>query len=922
MAIPDAERWKLISPLLDELLDLDPAPRAIRLEALRAEDPDLAAELGGLVGDVAQAEADQFLAGSAQAALSSLAVAATLAGERIGPYVLESPLGQGGTGVVWSARRDDGRFKGHVAIKLLHLSLIGHTGALRFEQEGGILARLSHPHIARLLDAGVTVAGQPYLVLERVDGERIDAYCDTRHLRVDARIRLFREVQDAVAHAHRHLVIHRDIKPSNILVTADGSVKLLDFGIAKLMQGDPDDATGPLTVDGARALTPDYAAPEQLRGEDVTTATDVYSLGVLLYQLLTGRHPTAPQRATPAELMRSTLDTDPGRLTTAVTLSAGADAETLARIAAERDTSLLQLKRQLGGDLENIVAKALRKAPAERYATVDAFNDDLRRWLAGEPVSARPDSMSYRAVRFVGRHRGAVAAGLLTFVAILAGLVGTITQARRAEEQTREAQAQRDAALSDLAFADATRDLLGFLISQGNAKPQTASQLLANAETLAEKQFADDPVTRSRLQMMLGIEYGNVMDFEKSKQVLLKAKASAAGGKEPELLSNIDCMLASALGDQNEPERAFALFGDAIQRLQAEGHDNGTVLAACLHLRADLHAHRGEPQAMLADAQAALVAIGKPRNDQRVAVNSLRSTVAEAYGRLGQTARALDAYQSSIDDLASMGRQQTARSAIRYNNFSRMLFMAGQAKRADDMARQGLAISRGDGHDSELDAIIEGNEARALIELGRYDEARTLTEKALATATEGKAERLAGTAALYGGPAWCATGDATGCARLLDIARDKLQATLPRGHSNFAWIEVGAAGLAAAQQRPDDVRPHLTRAVALFDAAGDKSPLRIRALTLLAESDAQAGDTVAAAAHAEMALTQARSASVGLASSQWLGEALVAKARVQRGKHDEAGAQASLHEAIVQLSAALGDDAPSTRAAQALIAVR
>ena len=774
-----------------------------------------------------------------------------------------------------------------------------------------------------MLDAGVTAAGQPYLVLERVEGERIDTYCDAQHLRIDARIRLFREVQDAVAHAHRHLVIHRDIKPSNILVTADGSVKLLDFGIAKLMQGDPD-AGNPLTVDGARALTPDYAAPEQLRGEDVTTATDVYSLGVLLYQLLTGRHPTAPQRATPVELMRSTLDTDPGRLTTAVTTSAGADAETLERIAAERDTSPLQLKRQLGGDLENIVAKALRKAPSERYATVDAFSDDLRRWLAGEPVSARADSMSYRAARFVGRHRGAVAAGILTFVAILAGLVGTITQAKRAQEQARQAQIERDAALRDLAFAGATRDLVGFLVSQGNARPQTASELLDHAEQMTETQFADDALTRSRLQMMLGIEYGNVMSFEKSKQVLTMAKTSAvAGGDDPLLHSNIDCILAATLGDQNEAQRALALFGEAIDRLQSNHEKDGSVMAACLQMRADLHAHMGQPQAMLADAQAALAALGTPRPDQRVMANSLRMVVAEAYGRLGQTAKALDAYQSSIDDLASMGRQQTARGAIRLNNFSRMLYVAGQSKRADEMADRGLAISRGAGSDNELDAILQGNKARALVELGRYDEAKQLTERALASATERKDLRWAGTFALYGAPAWCATNDAAGCARMLDVAREKLKTTLPPAHSNFALIELEAAQLAATSQLPAEARQHLTRALALYDTASDKnSPLRIRTLALLAESDAQVGDTAAAATHAEMAVTQARSAAIGLAYCEWLGHALVAKAQVQRRDHDDAGAQASLREAVVQFNGALGEGAPASRETQLLLAGR
>ena len=391
MTLPDAERWKRLSPLLDGLLDLEPEARAARLAALRGEDPELAAELAALIADAERAEGTRFLAGRAAAPEPDGAEAASLAGQRIGAYVLEAPLGQGGTGTVWRGRRADGRFEGAVAVKLLHLSLVGRTGALRFEREGMVLARLSHPHIAHLLDAGVEAGSQPYLVLELVEGERIDRHCDARQLGVAERVALFRVVLEAVAHAHRHLVIHRDIKPGNILVDHEGSVKLLDFGIAKLLQGD-DGAVPPgdLTGDGMRALTPDYAAPEQLRGEEVTTATDVYALGVLLYQLLTGRHPTAPPHATPADAIRATLDTDPERLSTAVTTTGDVPAEAIARIADARDTSPARLKRQLGGDLENIVAKALRKVQAERYPTVDAFAEDLRRWAAGEPVSARP----------------------------------------------------------------------------------------------------------------------------------------------------------------------------------------------------------------------------------------------------------------------------------------------------------------------------------------------------------------------------------------------------------------------------------------------------------------------------------------------------------------------------------------------------
>jgi len=690
--VAEVERWRLLSPLLDELLDLAPAAREQRLAALRAEDAGLAGELAALIAAGARAEAEAFLAGAAGFARGGDVPQATLSGTTIGAYVLETPLGQGGGGAVWRARRADGRFDGLVAVKLLHPSLIGRTGARRFEREGAILARLSHPHIARMLDAGVTAAGQPYLVLELVEGERIDSHCDSRRLGVAERVALFREVLAAVAHAHRHLVIHRDIKPSNILVTGDGGVKLLDFGIAKLLQGEGDAPPTELTAAHHGALTPDYAAPEQLRGEEVTTATDVYSLGILLYQLLSGQHPTAPPNASAADLMRTTLDSDPGRLSTAVTTGHGVSADVAERIAAERDTSVVRLKRQLGGDLENIVAKALRKAPGERYATVDAFNEDLRRWSNSEPVSARADSLAYRTGRFVRRNRGKVAAAMLTMAAILAGVVGTVTQARRAEQQARQAQADRDNALRDLAFAGASRELLSYLISQGNGKQLTAAELLARAEDMTDQQFATDPLTRGRLQLLIANEYGNVLDFDRSKSVLVRAQAAARAASNVPLLSNVDCLLAATLGDQNEPQRGLALFDEAIRRLHDVRDSEGSVLAHCLHMRADLHAHLGQPEAMLADAQAALAALGSPRDEDRVLANSIQVVIAEAHGRLGHTADAIAAYEKSLAELATMARSETARTVIRINNFSRLLYVAGQPLRAEAMAARGLAI--------------------------------------------------------------------------------------------------------------------------------------------------------------------------------------------------------------------------------------
>ena len=333
-----------------------------------------------LVGDCVGAVAKDLLLG--------------LTGQSIGNYTLESQIGSGGMGTVWRARRNDGRFEGVAAVKILNAALLGRAAEERFRREGSILARLQHPNIAHILDAGVAPNGFPYIVLEHVEGDHIDRWCDNRTLGVEARIRLFLDVLTAVAHAHANLVVHRDIKPSNVLVSDDGRPKLLDFGIAKLLQGEADDEQTLLTREGEWALTPVYAAPEQMTGGPVTTATDVYSLGVLLYVLLCGRHPIAVSTHSAADLIRAVVDEDPRRLSaSALPLHRDEPTDVAETIAERRATTPDRLRRTLEGDLETIVGKALKKAPQERYVSATAFADDLHRFLDDRPIAARPDSV-------------------------------------------------------------------------------------------------------------------------------------------------------------------------------------------------------------------------------------------------------------------------------------------------------------------------------------------------------------------------------------------------------------------------------------------------------------------------------------------------------------------------------------------------
>src|SRR6201996_7887624 len=420
------ETWGRLSPLLDELLDLPDDERDARLAALRAQDPRLADAVAAMLQQLPAIERGEFMPASA------LPKPSGLAGQAIGPYTLVREIGHGGMGTVWLARRTDGRYEGEVAIKFLRSGLFGQGDAARFEREGSILARLSHPHIARLLDAGVMADGpHPPLVREYTDGEPIDQYCHRLGLPVEARLRLMLDVLAAVAQAHNRLVLHRDLKPTNILVTQAGDVKLLDFGIAKLLDDAGADQTA-LTERVGNPFTPEFAAPEQLQGGDVTTATDVYALGVLMYILLGGDHPTAAPTGAPLDRMRSVIETVPKRLSEAVLRRGGPTA----RWSSE------SRKRAGGGrgELETIVGKALKKAPGERYANATEMGDDIRRYLANEPIAARPDSRLSRATKFVQRHSAGVAMAGAAVMALGVGVGVALWQAREAEAQRVQAE--------------------------------------------------------------------------------------------------------------------------------------------------------------------------------------------------------------------------------------------------------------------------------------------------------------------------------------------------------------------------------------------------------------------------------------------------------------------------------------------------
>jgi len=402
--IPRA-RWQQIQSLFEEVIDIGPAERAARLADSCGEDLELRRSVESLLASDQRTE-DPLLNAIGEAAESLLTEHQDrLVGTHISHYRVVSILGHGGMSTVYRAERDDAQYQQTVAIKVLHHAALHPRLRSRLHSERHILATLAHPSIARLIDSGELDDGTPYLVMEHVDGESIDAYCDSRTLFIRERLELFVQVCSAVKFAHRNLVVHRDIKAANILVNGDGTPKLLDFGIAKLLAPESLSHTVPVTRLQERILTPENAAPEQVLGRPITTATDIYGLGVLLYQLLTGRSPYRLLSYSQLQLERAICMDDPMRPSQMVVARLGGETDSdRSRISDRRGLSPQRLRSRLSGDLDAIVAMAMRKEPDRRYPSVEALADDVNRHLLGKPVRARHGDWRYSAAKFMRRH--------------------------------------------------------------------------------------------------------------------------------------------------------------------------------------------------------------------------------------------------------------------------------------------------------------------------------------------------------------------------------------------------------------------------------------------------------------------------------------------------------------------------------------
>ncbi|HET7096500.1 MAG TPA: protein kinase [Casimicrobiaceae bacterium] len=781
----DKDRWQAVSPLLDRALDLSVDERNRWLAELREKNPSLAAEVETLLEHARTLEREAFL--EHEACLTPPQV--TLAGLRVGAYTLEAPLGHGGMGSVWLARRSDGRFEGKVAVKFLNAALVGRAGEQRFRREGDILARLTHPNIARLIDAGVSETGQPYLVLDFVEGERIDRYCDDRRLDVDARLRLFVDVLAAVAHAHAHLIVHRDIKPSNVLVTNDGMVKLLDFGIAKLLE---DETRGgeasELTREAGRALTPEFAAPEHLLGDTVTTATDVYALGVLLYVLLGGQHPALGKVHSPPELIKAIVDVAAPRLSDAVTSTRTLSADTLTQIAARRDATPEKLRHVLRGDLDNIVAKAQKKHPRERYGSVTAFAADIERYLSHQPISARADSVGYRAAKFVRRNRLSVALSATAVIALLAGLAGTITQAARATNQAalaeqqrsradlhaRVATEQRDFALRQLSRAEAINDLNTFLLSDAapSGRPFTAGELLGRAATIVERQHAESDAIRVEMLVAVGRQYSATDRDAEARRLLGRAYAMSRLLADHTPRARAACALAPAIGRDGDRVRAEALLDEGMADLPDEprfAFDRiNCLLDGSLVARDATDATRAIERAEAAEALLPKLAYPSTVLELRVDMD-----LAAAYDEANQFPAAVAMFERAHAQLVALGRENTEAAGGLYNNWGLTLHLMGQTLKAEELLRRSVRISSADGTDRNVSPMRFANLSRTLLDLEQNAEAARDADLAYARARALGDEIVVNQSLLMRSRAYRNLGDFARARRIVDEAASR-----------------------------------------------------------------------------------------------------------------------------------------------------
>ncbi len=889
MPLPTPELAAL-SKLLAQALEL-PAPERTRwLDSLPQEHAGLRTWLRELLAREAAGNTAELLAtlpklDRAEADRQPL--------EQVGPYTLLRPIGQGGMGTVWLAERSDGLLTRPVALKL-PLVATHPLMRQRLARERDILAQLTHPHIARLYDAGVDDSGQPYLALEYIEGQSITAWCDAHAADVPRRVELFLQVAQAVAHAHAHLVLHRDIKPSNILVSDDGQVRLLDFGIARLLEADgaadggrPD---SDLTQQAGRPLTPDYAAPEQILGQPMAVPSDVYGLGVVLYELLAGQRPYHLERDDTGSYREALLKARP---------------QPPSAVA-----SLPGVRRALAGDLDTIVLKALKPAPGERYATANALIDDLVRWQTNRPILARPDSAWYRLRKFVARNRLPAAAAAAVVLALLAGGGTAVWQARAAA-------VERDRALALLARNEVALDFTEVMLTEavpGDSKVSRA-ELLARSEEIAQRSLAKQPEQLAAVLHMLASHHGTRGDFAKARALLEQAASQVASSSDLALKAQIGCNLAWSVGSTGDFEGAKRSLVAWVAR---EGLDSANA-AQCELYVSQLCRENGDPKCALQQATSAHRRLETMTRPPPLLVASSLEDLAYAHSVNGNNDEAERLFEQSLKTYRELGRDHGDAYLAILNNMSNAAYSAGDLRRSLEIQEEALRLVVAGAPDGQPPPYMVQGRASLLLLLGRAAEAQAGAERAVAMndGNDASIGRLMSLLTLTSALRDQGKLDEAEAA----LARtDAAAKTVSASSSALLSVEIVRARLALLRGRVDEASKVLAPTLATLEQRGVRSPSLMNALRTRAEVLWRQNDPAAALKDAQRALDIAVGLQGKRPHSSYTGHCWLLLARLHRDAGNRPAAMAAFKNAAEHLSAILGEDHPETRKARQALA--
>lgn len=871
-----AADWARLQEIFACASDLPAAERTRYLDEVCGPQTRLRSQVESLLGSLDEGGGVTSAVGSAVALASGFPAL----GERIGPYEIIRLLGRGGMGVVYLAARADDQYRKEVAIKLMSGGFASPEMMRRFRAERQILANLEHPNIARLLDAGTTAGGSPYVVMEYVDGRPADQYCADKHLGIRGRLRLFQLIAKAVQYAHQNVVVHRDIKPANILVTDSGDPKLLDFGIAKLLA--PDYQLSGVTQAGDRVMTPDYASPEQIRGEPITTSTDVYSLGALLYELLAGQPPFRSS-GTLSQLEREICERVPER------------------------PSKVARSRELEGDLDRIVLKALHKEPDRRYASAAEFSADIERYLTGFPVIARPDSWRYRAGKFVGRHRIAVAASIIFVALVIAFGIGMALLARKAREEARTAGQVTD-----------------FLVNlfQSNDPGQTKGDAITTRELLdrgaarIESQLQNDPLVQARLLDTVGELYDTLGMWPQAERLLKKA-LSLREHKLPRddlAVANTLHELGSISSDLNELDQGERSYREALRLYQAKLGPQNLKVAESLDDVGTMLFQRGR-----SDEAEKLFRQSLDLNTRLAGAKAMESmralnNLSVVLSQRGDYANAERLTRQLVTLATETGGRYQDSVGYGWHNLATLLASLGRFAEAEAAIREAIAIrTRLYGKDNPLTAASEAVLGDVLARLGKFDEAKAAVVPALAEEMKSLGPQTLDTAYAQDclGAVMLAEGDATQARRLFQAALQARERLLGPAHATVAlsWINLGHLDQAMGdlQVAKDEFQRALEIRKRVF---GPNSVFSAEAETALAEvltgegNFGPAEDLARQALAADRAGYPARHIAIGAAQSA------LGWAYQQQGRTREA--RPLLEDAYAIAQGAYGADQPQT----------